>query len=121
MGLSRGRENARSLGLLIPTVVARLKRAARAALFYVSECGLVWNFVVLRTLGGVVLFAVPFWEGNHFDAGEHVVANRDGGDVALVIGVNEAYAACIPVGAPVFFAGLYVEFESLLSHLVSPI
>ena len=99
-----------------PTVVARFKRAARAALFSVSECRLLFSDGT-----AVVLVAWPWWEGNHLDAGEHVVANGDGGDVALVVGVNEAYAACIPVGAPVFFACLYVEFESLLSHLVSPI
>ena len=44
--------------------------AARAALFSVSECGLLFG-------DGIVVALVPFGEGYHFDVWEHVVADGD--------------------------------------------
>ena len=55
-----------------PTVVARFKRAARAALFSVSECGLLFGDGIV-----VALTLVSFGEGDHFDVWEHVVADGD--------------------------------------------
>ena len=55
-------------------------------------------------------------EGNHFDVGEHAVFDVDRGDVAVVVGVDEEDAAAVPEVLAVFFAGFYVQFQSLSSH-----
>lgn len=72
LGLSRGRENAPTLGLPTPIVVARQKRAAFAALFSVSACDLLFSDGT-----AIVLTLVPFREGHHFHLWEHVVADGD--------------------------------------------
>lgn len=71
----------------------------------------------LRLFGYSIVVVIPFWEGHHFDAWEHVVFDGDRLDFAgCVVGVYEENPAAVPVVRAIFFTGFDVQFQSLSCH-----
>ena len=60
----------------------------------------------------------PFREGDHIDAGEHVVADLDRGDFAGGVAVDEDDPAVVPEVFAVFLAGFDAELHVFGGHWI---